>query len=472
MKATVRDLDGDDAGEVDLPEAFETAIRPDLIKRAVLAAQANRKQDYGADEYAGMRTPAESFGSGRGMAHVPREGGQARRVPQPVGGRTAHPPKAEKDRTESINDKERKAAVSSAIAATADADLVAERGERLVDFIIVEILQVQVRSFQNIANSDRRRHQQSLAGDEIERRRLGVREIRQHRQAALARPLLRGQQHRRSAVGQRRRVGRRKRAALRFLECRLQLAHCIKIDVLADIVVAKDSGAGHHEIIHESFLIRGDGFFMAFMGERILLLAADLPFLGHQLAVLAHRKPRPGLAGARRFRRKLGRRKPFKSSKFSLPAAGALQVDEPLGELPLEHHRHVGNGVRTAGDAAFDHARGDLRADAHRRLQAGSARLHHGDSGGGRRQLRAEDRFAGEVPVLGVGDHRAARHFIHVGAGEAEAVRQTVERRGHHVQIGQIGVSGVRAAERGPRAANDRHPPQTVRHGQSLSWPA
>ncbi len=128
MKATVRNLDGDDAGEADLPEAFEAHPRPDLVKKAVLAAQANRKQDYGSDDYAGMRTPAESFGSGRGMAHVPREGGRARRVPQAVGGRRAHPPKAEKDRSLSINDKERRAAIQSAIAATADTDLVTERG--------------------------------------------------------------------------------------------------------------------------------------------------------------------------------------------------------------------------------------------------------------------------------------------------------------------------------------------------------
>jgi len=128
MQATVRDLNGEDAGTVDLPEVFETAYRPDLIKRAVLAAQANRKQAYGADPYAGLRTPAESFGSGRGMAHVPRSNGQGARVPQTVGGRKAHPPKAEKDQGKGINDKERKLAVRSAIAATADAELVAERG--------------------------------------------------------------------------------------------------------------------------------------------------------------------------------------------------------------------------------------------------------------------------------------------------------------------------------------------------------
>jgi large subunit ribosomal protein L4e len=133
MQATVRDLNGEDAGTVDLPEVFETAYRPDLIKRAVLAAQANRKQAYGTDPYAGLRTPAESFGSGRGMAHVPRENGQARRVPQAVGGRKAHPPKAEKEQGKGINDKERKLAVRSAIAATADPELVAERGHRFDD---------------------------------------------------------------------------------------------------------------------------------------------------------------------------------------------------------------------------------------------------------------------------------------------------------------------------------------------------
>lgn len=133
MNATVRNLDGSDAGEVELPEVFETHYRPDLIKRAVQAAQANRQQDYGADEFAGLRTPAESQGSGRGMAHVPRQEGQGRRVPQAVKGRPAHPPKAEKDRGLDINTKERKLAVRSAIAATTDAERVAERGHDFDD---------------------------------------------------------------------------------------------------------------------------------------------------------------------------------------------------------------------------------------------------------------------------------------------------------------------------------------------------
>ena len=128
METPVHDLDGGEAGTVDVPAIFETEYRPDLIARAVRTAQANRTQPYGADPFAGKRTSAESLGSGRGLAHVPRQGGRGRRVPQTVGGRKAHPPKAEADRTESINAAERKLANRSAIAATADPELVAERG--------------------------------------------------------------------------------------------------------------------------------------------------------------------------------------------------------------------------------------------------------------------------------------------------------------------------------------------------------
>ena len=140
MEATLRALDGSEAGTVELPPAFETPYRPDLIRRAVLAAQANRKQAYGADPFAGKRTSAESFGSGRGLAHVPRSNGRGRRVPQTVGGRRAHPPKASKDHAEKINDKERRFAIRSAIAATADADLVRERGHRFGDDVELPVV--------------------------------------------------------------------------------------------------------------------------------------------------------------------------------------------------------------------------------------------------------------------------------------------------------------------------------------------
>ncbi len=130
MQVPLRDLDGEEVDTVDLPSVFDEPVRPDLVRQAVTAAQANRRQDYGADEHAGMRTSGESFGSGRGMAHVPRSEGTGVRVSSTVGGRRAHPPKTETDRTRTINDKERQAAVRSAIAATTDPELVAERGHQ------------------------------------------------------------------------------------------------------------------------------------------------------------------------------------------------------------------------------------------------------------------------------------------------------------------------------------------------------
>lgn len=132
MKSTVLSLSGDVLREIELPDVFSESNRPDIIKKAVLAAQANRRQPYGVTEYAGMRTSARSLGSGRALAQVPRlvNANRAARVPQAKGGRKAHPPKPEKDWSEKVNRKERKFAIRSAIAATANPELVAARGHR------------------------------------------------------------------------------------------------------------------------------------------------------------------------------------------------------------------------------------------------------------------------------------------------------------------------------------------------------
>lgn len=130
MKAQVRRLTGEIAHELDLPEIFNEEYRPDLIKRAVLALQSTRFQPHGTDPYAGIRTSAESWGSGRGVAQIPRikSGSRAARVPQAVGGRVAHPPKAAKVLVKRINRKEKQKALRSAIAASISPDLVSSRG--------------------------------------------------------------------------------------------------------------------------------------------------------------------------------------------------------------------------------------------------------------------------------------------------------------------------------------------------------
>jgi large subunit ribosomal protein L4e len=130
METTLTTIDGTADGTITLPAVFETPLREDLIRRAVVSTDAAQKQPSGADPLAGMRTPAESLGSGRGLAHVPRQDGRGRRVPQAVSGRRAHPPKAQKQLTKKINRKERQLAVRAALAATADADVVAARGHQ------------------------------------------------------------------------------------------------------------------------------------------------------------------------------------------------------------------------------------------------------------------------------------------------------------------------------------------------------
>ncbi len=131
MEINIIDLSGNITKKI-TSELFDEPFRPDLIKKAVLAAQANRRQPYGSHMYAGMRTSAEGWGPGRGVSRVARlmNSSRAARIPQAVKGREAHPPKPEADWTEKINDKERKKAIKSAIAATGDAYLVKERGHQ------------------------------------------------------------------------------------------------------------------------------------------------------------------------------------------------------------------------------------------------------------------------------------------------------------------------------------------------------
>ena len=127
----------------DLPDQFNERVRPDIIKRASLSIQANKRQPYGHDPEAGnkhvtrwrKRRRAYRSAKGKGRARVPRKisvrrgmqlYGSGAESPNTRGGRRAHGPKAEKDFSEDINDKERRKGIRSAIAATADEELVRE----------------------------------------------------------------------------------------------------------------------------------------------------------------------------------------------------------------------------------------------------------------------------------------------------------------------------------------------------------
>lgn len=141
MKVQILDLINNEIGKKELPQQFNEPIRCDLIKRAVLAIQSNKRQPYGAKFEAGQRAVAKLSrrrrdykGSyGIGISRVPRKilSGKGSRwnwvgavAPGTVGGRRAHPPKPSKDWSKKINEKENRKAIRSALAAVMNKELV------------------------------------------------------------------------------------------------------------------------------------------------------------------------------------------------------------------------------------------------------------------------------------------------------------------------------------------------------------
>jgi large subunit ribosomal protein L4e len=150
MKISILNITKTRTGETELPEQFYEPVRPDLIKRAVLATRSHKRQPYGAKPEAGKRASGyltkrrNRFRStyGIGQSRTPRKVMSVRGerfnwegaiAPQTKGGRRAHPPKAEKNWKQKINIKERRKAIRSAIAATVHKELVMERGHKTPD---------------------------------------------------------------------------------------------------------------------------------------------------------------------------------------------------------------------------------------------------------------------------------------------------------------------------------------------------
>ena len=139
----VFNLEGKSTRKIELPPVFATPLRPDVIKRAVLAIQSSRFQPQGRDPMAGKRTSAESRGTGFAMARIPRLKGQSGRAafaPGTVGGRQTHPPVSEKRIVKRIPKKEKRLALLSAIAATASKEVVAARGHSVVDVLEIPLV--------------------------------------------------------------------------------------------------------------------------------------------------------------------------------------------------------------------------------------------------------------------------------------------------------------------------------------------
>jgi large subunit ribosomal protein L4e len=142
LKVNVYKTDGTSSEKIDLPDVFNTEYRPDIIKKSFNTLQSNKRTPYGASPLAGCRHATASIGKGRGSSRVPRltQGRRAALAPCVVGGRRAHPPKAERVWKEKINKKENKLAKKSALAATAQKELVIKRGHKFDEKITVPIV--------------------------------------------------------------------------------------------------------------------------------------------------------------------------------------------------------------------------------------------------------------------------------------------------------------------------------------------
>ncbi len=149
MKIPVMTLDNVEISKKDLPQVFITAVRPDIVKRAVLSLCAHARQPYGADLRAGMKQVGGGISRrrhdyktsyGHGISRVPRKILTKRGtrfywvgavMPGTVGGRRANPPLVKKNLHLKVNKKEKLLALQSALAATMIKDAVSANGHKL-----------------------------------------------------------------------------------------------------------------------------------------------------------------------------------------------------------------------------------------------------------------------------------------------------------------------------------------------------
>ncbi|CAK5094409.1 unnamed protein product [Meloidogyne enterolobii] len=121
--------------QIKLPAVFHAPIRPDIVSFIHDQMRKNKRQAYAVSTAAGHQTSAESWGTGRAVARIPRvRGGGTHRSGQGAfgnmcrGGRMFAPTKVYRRWHRRINIAQRRYAVVSAIAATGVPALVQARG--------------------------------------------------------------------------------------------------------------------------------------------------------------------------------------------------------------------------------------------------------------------------------------------------------------------------------------------------------
>ncbi|GAA5822638.1 hypothetical protein JCM3770_002851 [Rhodotorula araucariae] len=134
----VRSLKGESTSTLPLPAVFTAPIRSDVVAQIHKSVAKNRRQAYAVAENAGHQTSAESWGTGRAVARIPRVGGggthrsgQAAFGNMCRGGRMFAPTKVWRKWHVKVAVNQRRFAVVSAVAATALPSLVLARGHRI-----------------------------------------------------------------------------------------------------------------------------------------------------------------------------------------------------------------------------------------------------------------------------------------------------------------------------------------------------
>jgi large subunit ribosomal protein L4e len=143
----ILEMDGSNQNTIHLPMVFKTPYRPEVIQRVYNNLNSYSFQKQGRYPAAGQMVSAESRNTGLGIARLARakgEGfpraGQAAGVAGVRHGRLAHPPVSWKKIYKKVNKKEKLLALCSAIAATANADLIRKRGHHLSNSIQLPIV--------------------------------------------------------------------------------------------------------------------------------------------------------------------------------------------------------------------------------------------------------------------------------------------------------------------------------------------
>ncbi|XP_050500077.1 60S ribosomal protein L4 [Diabrotica virgifera virgifera] len=120
---------------ISLPAVFKAPIRPDVVNFVHQQVSMNHRQPYSVSDKAGHQTSAESWGTGRAVARIPRvRGGGTHRSGQGAfgnmcrGGRMFAPTKPWRRWHRRVNINQRRYALASAVAASGVPALVMSKG--------------------------------------------------------------------------------------------------------------------------------------------------------------------------------------------------------------------------------------------------------------------------------------------------------------------------------------------------------